>query len=499
LTRRLELPEPAPAATLARLSFYPWLVVGTVCIGVFMGQADASIVQLAMPALEDAFDAPLGAVSWVAVGYVVAFASVLPAFARLAEIAGRKTLYLAGFALFGVCSALCALSADLGWLIAFRVLLGASGALLGANSVVVLVAAAGAERRGKALGIMAAAQAVGLSAGPALGGVLLGAFGWRAIFWVAIPGSIVGVALGWLIIPKTAKFSGDTRFDFPGAVLLAPALAALLLAITETHAWGLSPALMICAAAAPVLFAAFAWRELSTPAPLVDLRLFRSPAFSAGSVGVLLAYGMLYGIFFAMSFALVRGYHDPPLAAGLRLTVVPIALGVTAPFAGAVSDKRPRLVMLIGMGVCAASALALTGVMTGTPASLPLVMVGLAGFGVGLGFYIAPNNSSTMGAAPAEKSGVAGGLLNLLRVFGMGFGVSVASATLSWRLEAATGLHDRTANVREAALLGAVAYVLVLLAIGAALSAAMAAISGAVQGGPEVGAAARPAPQPTRG
>ena len=137
MTTRLDLPEPQPLAALARLSSYPWLVVGTVCVGNFMGQTDASIVQLAMPAFEDAFDARLSVVSWVAVGYVLAFAAVLPAFARLAEIAGRKSLYLVGFALFGVFSVACALAPDLTSLIAFRVLLGIGGALLGANSVVV--------------------------------------------------------------------------------------------------------------------------------------------------------------------------------------------------------------------------------------------------------------------------------------------------------------------------------------------------------------------------
>ena len=231
-----------------------------------MGQADASIVQLAMPAFEDAFDAPLDGVSWIAVGYVLAFASVLPAFARLAEIAGRKTLYLIGFALFGLASALCALAPGLGWLILFRVLLGIGGAMLGANSVVILVAAAGQER-GKALGIQAAAQAVGLSVGPALGGVLLGVFGWRSIFWVAVPSAILGTALAWLLVPKTARLATDRRFDALGALLLAPALATLLLAITEGRAWGFSLPLIACAVAAPVLLAAFAWREMRARRP----------------------------------------------------------------------------------------------------------------------------------------------------------------------------------------------------------------------------------------
>jgi MFS family permease len=145
MTRTFDMPEPAPMKALARLPYFPWLVVATVCVGNFMGQTDASIVQLAMPSFKDSFDAPLGAVSWVSVGYVLAFAAALPVFARLAEMAGRKTIYLAGFALFGVFSAACALAPGLASLIAFRVLLGIGGAMLGANSVVIIVAAAGPD------------------------------------------------------------------------------------------------------------------------------------------------------------------------------------------------------------------------------------------------------------------------------------------------------------------------------------------------------------------
>ena len=351
-----------------------------------------------------------------------------------------------------------------------------SGALLGANSVVILVAAAGPARRGNALGIMAAAQAVGLSIGPALGGVLLGTLGWRWIFWVTVPFAIVGTALGWLIVPRTKAFAGDRRFDAPGAILLVPALATLLLAISEAQAWGLSIPLIACAIAAPLLLGGFIWRESRAPAPLVNLSLFRSAAFSAGSVGVLVSYGMLYGMFFAMSFALVRGYHDQPLAAGLRLTIVPAALGLVAPYSGALSDKHPRLLMLAGMAFSIASAIAMMRWLDGTPGSLTAVMIGLAAFGVGLGLYIAPNNNATMSAAPADKSGVAGGLLNLLRVSGGGVGVAASSAVLAWGLETATGMHERTAGVPEAGLLAAVGDVLVVLALFGAIGAAMAII-----------------------
>jgi MFS family permease len=144
-----------------------------------MGQLDASIVQLAMPSLETAFDASLNAVSWVAVGYMLAVACALPIFSRLAEIAGRKSIFLSGFASFAVLSTLCGLAPTLGSIIVPRVLLGIGGAMAGANNVVILVTAAGPERRGRALGIMAATQAIGFAIGPTAGGVMLGTLGWR--------------------------------------------------------------------------------------------------------------------------------------------------------------------------------------------------------------------------------------------------------------------------------------------------------------------------------
>ena len=131
--------EPPPAAFVARLACYPWLIVGVTCIGAFIGQLDASIVQLALPALGRTFDATLESVSWVALGYLLAFASFLPIFGQLCDIYGRKLLYLIGFLLFAGASALCGLAPDLPSLVAFRVLQGVGGAMLGANSISVLV------------------------------------------------------------------------------------------------------------------------------------------------------------------------------------------------------------------------------------------------------------------------------------------------------------------------------------------------------------------------
>ena len=191
-----------------------------------------------------------------------------------------------------------------------------------------------------------------------------------------------------------------------------------------------------------------------------------------------------------LSFALVRGYHASPLDAGLRLTVVPLALGIVAPFSGGMYERHPRLVPIGGMAICVCATVALNALLTGSSMSLPGVMIALAAFGSGLGLFIAPNNSATISAAPAERSGQAGGLLNLMRVFGTGLGVAAASTLLAWRLERATGVRGRTVAVSESDLLGAVGDVLLMLAAFAVIAGAAtlarqpAAASGKAAAGP---------------
>jgi len=196
----------------------PWPVILTVCLGAFVGQVDASIVQLALPALEKAFDAQLDAVSWVAIAYSLAFASALPVFARLAEMGGRKKLYVSGFALFGLFSGACGLATSLGWLIGFRALQGASGAMLGANSVVILVTAAGAALRGRAMGVFSTAQAIGICVGPVIGGLILGSLTWPWIFWVTVPVAAVATVLGIKLVPPDEAPRRRAEFDVLGAV-----------------------------------------------------------------------------------------------------------------------------------------------------------------------------------------------------------------------------------------------------------------------------------------
>ncbi len=335
------------------------------------------------------------------------------------------------------------------------------GVALGANGVVVLVAVAGPARRARAMGLFAAAQAIG--------GVILNSLSRHWIFWVTVPFAVLGAVIGWSLVPISTRLSDDTSVDWSGALL---GLTALMLAISKLNAWGIfSPGELGCAAAAIVLFALFIRRERRTKVPLIHPGLFRSRAFSGGTVAVLLSYAMLYSMFFAMSFALVRGFHDAPLISGLHLALIPVALGVVAPFSGSAAEQRPRQVMLGGLALCVAAAIWLRWSLMGGQDSAVLVMGGLVAYGAGLGLFIAPNNSATLAAAVAGHSGQAGGLLNLMRAFGTATGVASATALLAWRVARSTGLHETTIAADEHALLAAVGDVMLLIAAFAIIAA----------------------------
>lgn len=465
ILRRL-LVEPAPAPWLENWAWHRWVVVGLVCIGSFVGQLDATIVQLALPALGRAFEAPLQEVSWIALSYLLAFASFLPIFGRLCEMFGRKTLYIAGYALFITASALCGFAASFEQLLVFRFLQGIGGSLLGANSISILVKSVPPESRGRALGYFAAAQAIGMSAGPAIGGVLLATLGWRWIFWITVPFGLMAVVLGWLALPRSSGMDNPKSFDWSGALLIGPALILTVTALNHASASGSGSALsLVSIAAAAILFWLLARRERASASPLINPALFRIPAFYIGSAAVALSYALLYGIFFLMSFALEHGYAESPAEAGFRLAIIPVALGLTAPFSSQIRERvGARQIGAAGM-LCCLSAVVVLILTTADIANHRLYhTIAFVLFGVGLGLFIAPNNTATLAAVPPELSGSAGSMLNLMRALGTSLGVAVGAATLSWRLRADTSTETNWLTASSENLLAAVSSSLPALA-----------------------------------
>ena len=470
--------ERPPLARLAAWPAYRWLVVGTVCVGAFLGQLDASIAGLVLPTLEEVFGAPVASVEWVAIAYLLTLAALVVPLGRLADLLGRKTLYTWGFVVFIVGSAACGLAPGLGWLVAFRVLQACGAAMLQANSVAIITAAVPRRALGRAIGVQGAAQAVGLSVGPSVGGLLIDALGWQWVFFIAVPFGLLGTALGWLVLPCTSHAAASEgareseRFDWLGAALLGPAVALVLLGLTYGNTWGwASPWLLLVGLAAAACLVTLWWAEGRSASPLVDPALLQVRTFSLGLLAGLLSYAVLFGSLFLLPFYLERILGQTPAQAGLLLTPVPIALGVMAPVSGALVDRIGPVPPTVA-GMLAASA-ALLGLATAPAGPLAASLGLLALLGVGLGLFTPPNNSTVMGSAPAHRLGVAGGVLNMTRSLGTSLGVAATGAVLAVRLAARLGAQvARTIDAPPSALLPALHETLVFLAglaIGAAL------------------------------
>jgi nitrate/nitrite transporter NarK len=245
--------------------------------------------------------------------------------------------------------------------------------------------------------------------------------------------------------------------------------------LNEGYQWGAtSPLLLGLALLALILAALFVRSEQRANAPLLDLTLFRQRAFSAGSVAGILSYASLFGVFFLMPFIFVRAFADSIFAAGLRLCIVPVMLAFAAPIGGAIYDRLgARLPTLCGMLICVAASSMLFMFLDGAQTSLPSIMLALGVFGVGQGLFISPNNSAIVAAAPASLAGEAGGLLNVMRSFGVSIGVAAASSLLAWRLAVLTGSGHNTLHATPHDLLVAGRDVIVLLGSFAAVAGAI--------------------------
>lgn len=420
--------EPRRPAWVRERDDAAWLVVACVCIGASMGQLDVSIVTVALPALRHTFGASLGSVEWVTLAYLLVLVSLVTAVGRLADMLGRKLVYCYGFAVFALGSALCGLAPDLPALIGFRAAQALGAAMLQANSVALIATAVPRPLLGRAIGIQGAAQALGLALGPSVGGALVAAAGWRWIFFVNVPVGAVGITLGLLLLPRTRDHSARAPFDWTGLATLVPASGSLLLGLTYGRDQGFAtPFVQVLLVAAAVGFALFAAREKRARYPLVDLALFGNRRFSAGIVSGLLSYAVLFGVLFAVPFQLEGALRLRAGAAGLVLTLVPAALGLTAPAAGRLADRYGSRPFAVGGMTLTGGALLL---MMAFPRDLAVVCVALAATGCGLGSFTPPNNANIMSAAPRGQSGLAGGLLNMTRGMGTALGVALAGLTL---------------------------------------------------------------------
>ncbi len=423
-----------PLGIVSNSTHYRWHVLGTVLIGAFMSALDASIVNIALPAINISYNSRLGVVEWVSLSYLLALTLMLPAMGRLADMFGRKPLYNLGFVVFTVGSYFCGSAPGIVSLILWRVVQAMGAALLQSNSLALITQVFPERERGRAIGIQGAVQAAAMSLGPYLGGMLVKHFSCQAIFYVNVPIGIAGTIVALLVLPKPAPRKGPVSMDYAGGLAFSVALASLMLVLTQltAHNWVSAHAgLLLFVAAAS--FVAFFLIERRTAEPFIKLSLFKERNFTIGNVSGMLSYMALFAPMFLLPFYLEKVLKLDPEKAGVLLTPVPIALSVIALLSGYFSDKLGvRLFTVGGMVLTAVSLFALSTLHHDS--TLFDVVWRLALLGVSLGLFTPPNNRSVMCAAPEEDLSVAGGLLNMMRSLGMMCGVAFAQIIYSVEL-----------------------------------------------------------------
>ena len=363
--------------------------------------------------------------------YQLITASLMLAFGRLGDLRGQRRVFLTGFAIFIVGSALCGLAPNVPTLIAARAVQALGAAMLFSNSIAILVGAFGTRERGRALGVVSVFTYSGLTAGPPLAGFVTDSFGWRGIFALTFVLGLACFAICWTALPTDREAQARGAFDLTGTILLTAAVSTFLITLQEATSWGITSApTMGGLAASAVLTFAFVRIERRVASAILDLRLFRSRAFSAATAASAANYVSVAAVYVLMPFYLIHGRGLSATSTGLVMAAQPIAQVLAAPLAGALSDHiGTRIPRTVGMVVLTLAVLSLATLTATSP--LELVVVALAVAGVGSGAFVPANTAQIMAAAPTERRGTANAVSGTSRYLGFAIGSATAAAIIA--------------------------------------------------------------------
>lgn len=409
-----------------------WLILANVSLGTFMSTLDASIANVALPSISAEMNTPLHQVQWVLTAYLLAICAMLPIVGNLSDRWGRSRVYNYGFLIFMLGSIGCALSSSLSFLIFSRIIQAVGASCLMSNSQAI-VAEVFSSQRGKAMGIVGTVVSVGSLTGPGIGGVLVQHLGWGSIFWINVPIGILAFIAGLFILPKDQIKKDQKAFDYVGSFLFAFGMVSFLYTFSNAGDWGWNTPRVYAYffISACILVGFFFW-ERKVKFPMLDLSLYRIPAFAIGNLTALLSFISLFCTNVMMPFYMQNVLQFTPSVTGYTMMAYPLTMALVAPLSGGLSDK-------IGSSVLTTCGLAINAIgfvllNTLTLEVTPWVIAWhLMLFGLGAGMFQSPNNASIMGSVPKLKLGTAGGLNALVRNIGMVLGVSISVSLFSYR------------------------------------------------------------------
>ena len=408
-----------------------WLILAVLCLSLLIIVMDNTILNVAIPSLVRDLGASNSELQWIIDAYVLVFAGLLLTTGSLSDRFGRKGALQLGIVLFGMGSAFAALSTSTAQLIGSRAFMGIGGALIMPSTLSILTNVFRDPReRGRAIAVWAGFAGLGVALGPVIGGWLLAHFSWQSVFWVNLPLGGLALVAGAFLVP-TSRDPKQSRLDPIGAVLSIVGLASLLFGIIEgpDKGWG-APAVVAGFAIGIVALLAFVAWELHTDHPMLDMRFFKNPRFTAANSAITMTFFAMFGSMFLMTqyWQFVHGYSA--LGAGLRMIPYTLTMMVAAPLsARAVERFGTKRVVTSGLLIIATSLFALSFIKATSP--YLLVMTMFCVMSVGMGMTMAPATESVMGSLPRAKAGVGSAVNDTTRQVGGALGVAVIGSVVS--------------------------------------------------------------------
>jgi EmrB/QacA subfamily drug resistance transporter len=405
-----------------------WWTLGAMCFALFMIMLDNTVVNVALPSIQNDLGASISGLEWTVNGYTLSFAVLLATGGRLGDIFGRRRMFLTGVIIFALSSATAGLAPDETSLVVSRIVQGVGAALMMPGTLSIITDAFPPHERGKAMGTWAGVSALALAIGPVLGGFLTENVTWRAIFYINIPVAIGAVAATLFAVRESRDTSVGRDVDYPGVAVLTVGLTALVLALVEGNSWGWGSAEILgLIALAVIALPAFVFVENRVKAPMVQFDLLADRNFlGAIVVAMIISFAML-GVFFFLALYMqdILGYS--PLEAGVKFLPSTLMIVLVAPVAGRLADRfGPRWLIGGGLLLVAASLFTFSGI--AVDSSYLDLLPGFVLLGIGIAMTMSPMTSAAMNAVPVQKAGIASGVLSMFRMVGGSLGVAVTGA-----------------------------------------------------------------------
>ncbi len=421
-----------------------WAILATLSLGFFMTLLDLTIVNIAIPAMRRGLHASLPQIGWVINAYIIVLAVLMITAGRLGDLRGRRSLFIAGVAVFTLASAASGVSQTAAELIAARAVQGLGAALLLPQTMAVIIATFPASRRGAAMGIWGGVAGLATIAGPTVGGVLVTYLGWRWIFFVNLPVGVVTVALAAIVVPEV-RTGRRQALDLSGVLLASAALVAITYGLIEgqTYDWGrvagfVSIPLII--GAGVVLLGVFGLVQARRQdrSPLLPFVLFRDRNYALMSAtNVIVSIGLI-GMALPLTLYLQTQLGFSPLKAGLTMAPSSLVSGLVAPFAGRLADRGGKYLLMCGLAVYAAGLVIIASV-AGPASNWYDLVPGFLVSGLGIGATMSPMQTIATRNVDPRLAGAASGVLNTFRQTGSALGSAIVLAVLENRLAAGHG------------------------------------------------------------